>query len=154
MPRISKKSSISLSLVMTVLFFSVIVAGAILMPSLVKTLIAISPNAAQIGNIEHIFILVVAYLVLAVAAVADLFLFLLLLRVRDGEVFTGRSVVLIRGVAWCCVLFGVLFAALGHYFHIAFALGFAVIFLGVCLRVVKNVVEEAVDIKQENDLTV
>ncbi len=158
MLRISRKASVGLSLVMTVIFFAVIVAGAIIMPALVDTLIEtqnnmISRNPVNSSDGRNL-VLVVSYLVLAVAAVADVFLFLLLRRVRAGEVFTGRSVALIRGVSWCCILFGLLFAVLGYYFQLALAVGFATLFLGVCLRVVKNVVEQAVELKQENDLTV
>lgn len=157
MLRISRKASVGLSLVMTVIFFAVIVAGAIIMPTLVEMLIDTPDNIGsrdQINDSGRNLVLVVAYLVLAVAAVADIFLFLLLRRVRAGEVFTGRSVALIRGVSWCCILFGLLFAVLGYYFQLALAVGFAALFLGVCLRVVKNVVEQAVELKQENDLTV
>jgi hypothetical protein len=35
-----------------------------------------------------------------------------------------------------------------------FFVAFAGIFLGLCVRVVKNVIEEATEIKAENDLTV
>ena len=157
MLRISRKASVGLSLVMTVIFFAVIVAGAIIMPTLVEMLIDTPDNIGsrdQINDFGRSLVLVVSYLVLAVAAVADVFLFLLLRRVRAGEVFTGRSVALIRGVSWCCILFGLLFAVLGYYFQLALAVGFAALFLGVCLRVVKNVVEQAVELKQENDLTV
>ena len=157
MLRISRKASVGLSLAMTFIFFAVIVAGAVVMPTLVEMLINTPDNIGsrdQINDSGRTLVLVVAYLVLAVAAVADVFLFLLLRRVRAGEVFTGRSVALIRGVSWCCILFGLLFAVLGYYFQLAFAVGFAALFLGVCLRVVKNVVEQAVELKQENDLTV
>ncbi len=157
MLRISKKASVALSLVMTVVFFAIVVAAAVIMPSLVEILVNTPDNIGmrdQINDTGRVLVLVVAYLVLAVAAAADVFLFLLLRRVREGEVFTGRSVALIRGVSWCCILFGLLFAVLGYYFQLALAVSFAVVFLGVCLRVVKNVVEQAVQLKQENDLTV
>ena len=52
------------------------------------------------------------------------------------------------------MLFGVTFAAIGLYFFIGFVVSGLAFFLGLCLRVVKNVIEEATDIKSENDLTV
>ena len=81
-------------------------------------------------------------------------MFLLLLRVRAGNVFTMKSVALIRGVSWCCMLLGLIFGLLGIYFQLAFIVAFAGIFLGICLRVTKNVIEQATIIKSENDLTV
>ena len=49
---------------------------------------------------------------------------------------------------------GVLFVVLGYYFKLAVVVAVAAIFLGLCLRVVKNVIEKATEIKAENDLTV
>jgi hypothetical protein len=36
----------------------------------------------------------------------------------------------------------------------SYAIAFAALLLGLCLRVVKNVIEEATEIKRENDFTV
>ena len=47
-----------------------------------------------------------------------------------------------------------IFALLGYIFYIAYVIAVAVLFLGLCLRVVKNVIEEATELKNENDLTV
>ena len=43
---------------------------------------------------------------------------------------------------------------MGYMFYVVFAVAAAMLFLGLCVRVVKNVVEEATEIKSENDLTV
>ena len=40
------------------------------------------------------------------------------------------------------------------YYLVALVLAFTAALLGLCLRVVKNVIEEATAIKSENDLTV
>lgn len=68
--------------------------------------------------------------------------------------FTPASVALIRGVSWCCFLLCLVFGVLGKYFLLAYVVALAAVFLGLCLRVVKNVIEEATEIKMENDLTV
>ena len=127
------------------------------MPTIVETLIKIANNTGiqnEISENSKIFVLILAYGLLAVLILADSLLFSLLLRVRSSLVFTKESVALIRGVAWCCLLLGAVFIALGIYFQLAFVIAFAAIFLGICLRVVKNVIEEATEIKSENDLTV
>ena len=99
-------------------------------------------------------ILSIAYSILAVALLADILLFLLLLRIRSNLIFTDASVTLIRGVSWCCFLLGILLGGLVYYFPIILIAAFAAVFLGLCLRVVKNVMEEATRIKTENDFTV
>ena len=57
-------------------------------------------------------------------------------------------------MSWCCFLLCLLFGILGIFFLLSFAVAFIAVFLGLCLRVVKNVIEEATQIKDENDLTV
>ncbi len=157
MLKIKSNHSISLSIILSVLFFIGCVVGAFFMPSLTETFIKIADNVgspAVITDGGRFLILALAYAVLAIFIFADSLLFSLLLRVRAGLVFTEKSVALIRGVAWCCLLLGAVFCGLGFYFQLAFIVAFAAIFLGLCLRVVKNVIEEATEIKSENDLTV
>jgi len=157
MLKISKKLSVSLSLALTVLFMIALICGAFIMPWLVHSLLELPDDVGMrdtVTSAEHGFVLAVSYAILAVCAVADGMLFFLLLRVRRGDVFTERSVALIRGVSWCGILMGLLFAMLGGFFQLAFVMAFAGVFLGLCLRVVKNVIEEATEIKAENDLTV
>lgn len=157
MLKIPRKVSVTLSLALTVLFMLALIAGAMMMPWLANLLIDASDHIGSrqaVSATGRSIVLIVAYAILAVGALADGLLFALLLRVRSGRVFTDRSVALIRGVSWCGILLGVLFALLGVYFQLAWIVAFAGIFLGLCVRVVKNVIEEATAIKQENDLTV
>ncbi len=155
MLKISSKASIILSLVFSAIFFVLLLVGAVIMPSVLEYFL----NGLQGAGVSSpffnsTFLLLMAYGVLAVAFLADTLLFLLLLRIRAGLVFTSRSVSLIRGVSWCCFLLGALFIVLAYPFPAALVVTFAAVFLGLCLRVVKNVMEEAVEIKTENDFTV
>lgn len=151
MLKIPKKHSLILSLALSVLFFVLCILGAVFLPHIAEVLISLKDRFPDGGTTA---VLTLAYGILAVAALADCLLFALLLRVRRALVFTEASLSLVRGISWCCLLLGLLFAALGYYFLISFAVAFAGVFLGLCLRVVKNVLEEAAEIKSENDLTV
>lgn len=157
MPRISRNLSVSLSLAISILFMAIILAGYLIMPTLVPMLIDI-PD--QLGNrdaitlAERSAIFFLTYAILLALTVTDGLLFSLLLKVKKGQVFTPVVVSRIRGISWCCYLLCVLFAGLGIWFQLSFIVSFAAAFLGLCLRVVKNVMEEATQIKQENDLTV
>lgn len=153
--KISSKASIILSLVFSTVFFVLLLVGAVVMPSALEYFL----NSLQQGEASSLFfnstfLLFMAYSVLAVAFLADILLFFLLLRIRAGLVFTSGSVSLIRGVSWCCFLLGALFLVLVYPFPVALIVAFAAVFLGFCLRVVKNVIEEAAEIKAENDFTV
>ena len=157
MLKIPTKASIIISTGLSALFLLGCLIGAFFLPQVINGLI----DAKYIVNgYEYItaqnrtVIHALSYAVLTDVMVADVLLFFLLIRVKLGEVFTRKSVALIRGVSWCCIILGLIFAVLGIYFYVSFIIAFAAIFLGLCIRVVKNVIEQATEIKQENDLTV
>ena len=157
MLKIPSKYSINISIAISVVLFIICIAGIVIMPTLVDILINIPDtlgNRDEITGAGRVFVHCMAYLVLASVMLADVLMFMLLRRVKDGYVFTAASVALIRGVSWCCFLLCAAFCGLGIYFQLAFIVAFAATFLGTCLRVVKNVIEEATQIKCENDLTV
>lgn len=156
MMKISKRASVTLSLVITILFFTVLFLLAFNLPWLVKVLVDMRDNPHVPADAGWVYgvVLAISYGILAAAAGASGFLFRLLLLVRKGRVFTVQSIACLRGVAWCCIGAGVLFLALGWYFYLSLMVGFVALFVGQCLRVMKNVVEEATEIKSENDLTV
>lgn len=157
MLKISNKHSINLSIIISVLFFVICIAGAFIMPKLVPMLIDTPDNIGNRADITvggRTFVMVISYLLLAVFVAADALLFKLLMNVKKELVFTSQSVGLIRGVSWCCFAVCLLFCGLGLYFQLAFVVAFMAVFLGLCLRVTKNVIAEATEIKSENDLTV
>lgn len=150
---ISTFFSIGIALVLMVLC----AAGLFVLPELTDKLIDtrdVIGSRNDIGQAGRTFIHVLAYALLLLIMAADIFLFLLLRRVRGGLVFTAQSVSCIRGVSWCCILMCLVTALLGIYFQLAFFIAFGLLFLGVCLRIVKSTIEEATEIKSENDLTV
>ena len=152
MLRISRNTSVTISLVLTVIFFLVLIVCLFIMPGFVRLILPASLHSVMTG--DTVLITAVGYFVLAFAMLADILLFRLLLLVRSCEVFTARSVALIRGVSWCAIAISLLFLLVVRYYLIALALAFTAVLLGLCLRVVKNVIEEATAIKAENDLTV
>ncbi len=157
MLEIPKKISVYLSLGISVVFCILCIAGFFVLPTLTDMLVSLPDNIGNRDNITaagRVFVLALAYGVLITFLAADCLLFALLLRVKNGLVFTDGTVAIIRGVSWCCLLLCPQFGALGIYFRLSWLLAFLCAFLGLCLRVVKNVMEEATQIKNENDLTV
>ena len=157
MLKIPSKLSVGISITLSVIFFLACIVGAFIMPSLTDLLINTYDNIgnrADISNSGRVFVLALAYAVLAVVSLADSLLFFLLCRVHKGQVFTADSVALIRGVSWCCFLLCLWFTVVGIWFQLSLVVAVAAVFLGLCLRVVKNVIEQAIVIKEENDFTV
>ena len=157
MLKISTKASVTISIILSIVFMVILIAGAVIMPWLSAMLVNFDDTVGirkEISQSGHIVILIMAYLILACMATADVLLMKLLFRVRAGLVFTTQSVGLIRGVSWCAILLGAVFAVLGYHFQLSLFAAFACVFLGLCLRVVKNVIEQATEIKSENDFTI
>lgn len=157
MLKVPSKFSVMLSTVLSVVLFLACVAGAFLLPTLCDMLINARDSISVRDDLvegDRVNVLIIAYVILGILIFADILLFLLLKNVRESKVFTAKSVGLIRGVSWCCIVLCLAFAALGYFFYLSFVVAFLALFLGFALRVVKNVIEEATEIKSENDLTV
>ena len=88
------------------------------------------------------------------AAAALYGLWRLLRNISEGEVFIPENVSILRLLSWCCIAAGLvcLFSAL--YYMPFLIVSAAAAFVGLILRVVKNVFAEAVRLKDENDYTI
>ena len=157
MLKIDRKLSTYISLALTVLCFAGLVFMAFYLPTFTNYLIKLPDNTGErlsLTTLDTVLIHIAAYVVLAFAFTGDTLLFFLLLEVLKGKVFTNRAVAMIRGISWCLMLIGGVFILLVRYFTLSVYVGFAVIFFGISIRVVKNVIEQAVHIKEENDFTI
>lgn len=78
----------------------------------------------------------------------------LLDRFAKEEVFVTENAASFRKIAWCC--FGVAFLWLIFTFwrFLAFLVAFMAAFAGLLLRVMKNMLEAAVKLREENDFTI
>lgn len=103
---------------------------------------------------ERTGVLIAAYVMIAVAFAAVGLLLALLRSVMKGEVFSQTALRVLHWLSICCFAEGALFCYVGIYFQVALCLMIAAFFLGVSLRVVKNVIAEAMRYKEETELTV
>lgn len=157
MLKISKKASVNLSIIISALFYLALVFVGVIMPKVIFSMLVISNNIVEIplsSNTEEIIVIALAYIILAFALLANTLCMLLLLQVKKENVFSKKCIGLIRGISWCVIAVGILFAAMGIFVPLTFVVAVAALFLGLCVRVVKNVIEKATEIKSENDLTV
>ena len=130
MPKISKNASVTLSLICCGIGFLGLIFLAVYFPFM-------TPRTESRA-------------VLAAVLALDY-----LLLVRRRQVFTDQAVSCLRTISWCCFIEAGLFVVNGVlFFGIDLVLAFVAGFLGLVLRVVKNVIEEAVALKAENDFTI
>lgn len=113
----------------------------------------IEPTSAVLQMLKAVF--TCTFYPAAVFAAVILFsLIKMLLNIRRNEVFIDENVKCLKVVSWCCVIIGII-TLVGGWFYMPFLfVACAGFFVGLLLRVLKNVMQKAVEIKEENDLTV
>lgn len=88
------------------------------------------------------------------AALVLLCLHRLLKNISQEDVFCEENVRHLRTMSWCCIAAGLVYFAAGWFDWYLFVFAAAAAFVGLMLRVVKNVFAQAVAIKAENDYTI
>lgn len=159
LPRVSRRASTTLSYLLSILVAPILVLLTIFMPRILRLYVQVvyTPQQAAAPNLLEripVMLWIVIYAGIAIAYLADGAMLVLLNRVRHEQVFTDRSVACLRLLSWCCIGEAVCFFFVGYYFRFSYAVSFAAFFIGIALRVVKNVIEEATAIKAENDFTI
>lgn len=152
MRELSRKKSTALSFIVAIVFLIGVAVCAVFLPQITRIFLRL--KAGQTLGEAYWFSLIVAYLVLVLATVCDILLLRILGNIKKGEVFVEGNVAILRALSWCVMLASVPFILLGLVFKVAFAVGGVALFVGICLRVVKNAFAEAVAIKDENDYTI
>lgn len=99
-------------------------------------------------------ILITLYLCLAAAIFLLFDLYKLLTNIKHEKIFIHDNVDCLRRISWLCLMVGVitLISTLQYPPFILVSVSFA--FIALIVRVVKNVIEQAISIKEENDFTI
>lgn len=108
------------------------------------------------SNKEPIFIqfIVCVYIAMIPAGAIVWLLNTLLSNIRKGVVFDSVNVKCLRVISYCCFAIAAVSAVMAVWRIIAVVVMLAFAFIGLLLRVLKNVFEQGVVIREENDLTV
>ena len=78
----------------------------------------------------------------------------MLFRIKNGNPFCKENVKSLKFISWCCFIVA-LITFLGSFFYLPLIIvTVAAGFFGLILRVVKNVIQSAVELREENDLTI
>lgn len=98
--------------------------------------------------------LVLAACCLIPAAIALYCMDRLLCNIKKADVFISENTEYLRKISWCAYVASLIFFILGFMRPIGFVIAFAGFFVGLILRVVKNVFAQAVLIREENEFTI
>ncbi len=107
---------------------------------------------------NKLWLLVVAlYVCLAAGIVALILLLRLLIDIRGEKVFTSRNVSRLKSISYCgfvIAVVSVVIVAIQPYKLVFGLMAAAAAFLGLLMRVIKNVIDTARELKEESDYTI
>ena len=157
----TKSKSATLSLICTRVLICVFVAVAIALPFLLSGggYYGVCSDAGILyigmpaGTVIAVF--VCAYASFAPAMIALFALDLLLRNIRKDLVFIRVNIKCLRIISWCCFAIAVVMLCGWPFVHyVLIFVAAAAAFFGLLMRVVKNVIDAACEIKDENDFTI
>lgn len=153
----NRKRSVTLSIVVCFIFVGILTAALFLGPWFVKTWFTVyrrwAENGEALQNMSTLFAW--CFYPCALFAYITLYsLIKLLFNIKKDKIFINQNVKYLRCISWCC--FAVAFITLiGGVFYVPFLfVATAAAFVGLMLRIIKNVMQNAVEINQENELTI
>jgi hypothetical protein len=149
----NSKKSIILSIVCTRIVIVIAIAVAILLPYLIDTGF-FSLSAFRIQDAVAAKLMPVYYAVCVPGLVALFNANALLVAIRAGKVFVAANIRYLRAISWCCFAAAVVFAVGSRGSLALILIAAAAAFAGLIVRVIKNVLESGVEIKDENDSTI
>lgn len=149
------KHSVILSLVVCFIVAAVLIVSLFAAPYILNTVFSnwrgLSPLAFQ-KVMKTIFICYYPSAILGLVALAALIK--MLFNIKKEQIFIKPNIDCLRIISWCCfIVCAICLLGLKVYFSLIFVCA-AAGFMGLILRVVKNVMQSAIELKDENDLTI
>ena len=153
----NSKKSATLSIIVCFAFLAVLTAGLFFGPRAVSAWLTLyrgfDPNGEALSNLVRLFS--VCFYPCAIFAYITLYSLLrLLFNIKKQEIFIYSNVKYLRRISWCCFAVAFITFAGGFFYLPFFFVAVAAAFVGLMLRIVKNVMQNAVEIKAENELTI
>ncbi len=113
----------------------------------------IAPESGELHMLKKVFI--ATFYPCAVFAAMMLYSLLkLLFNIKKGNVFIIQNAKLLKTVSWGCFVIALITLVGGFYYMPFLFVTGAGAFTGILLRVLKNVMQAAVELREENDLTI
>jgi len=145
------KKSLILSKVCVVLFMALLLICLIFAPRLVARLLNMSAMANAAGAGVFLWTLYVGAVPAAALLVS---MFKLLNKIGAGDVFVKENVGYLRFISWCFFVGGLICMLSSLYYAPWLPIGIASAFIGLIIRVVKNVIAKAVSLQDDADYTI
>ncbi|MDR0469372.1 MAG: DUF2975 domain-containing protein [Peptococcaceae bacterium] len=146
----TKSRSLALSRIMVGLFLLLLAAGSAGLPWLLRWYIGYAGKSTM----DYMPVMAILWVCALPAFVALIHLGKMLKNIASDQVFVRENIKALRVISWCSFAVAVVFICFFFYYILGLIIAILAAFIGLILRVVKNVFEQALEIKEENDLTV
>jgi len=148
----TRDRSVTLSVACTVAMIALMVLAGIALPFALQ--IGIKIGGTTVQGSQGVFLMPLYYCFCVPALVALVATYRILANIRRDIVFDASNVRMLRLISWAAMAGGVV-CVVGTPVSVAFlGIGLVCGFVGVIMRVVKNLIAAAADLKAENDLTI
>ena len=137
------------SIIVTIILLVLVIAAVFTLPQMMQV------YSKMRGGIDVTPLMVALYISSIPGLICTLSLLKLLFNIRKNEIFVKQNVTILQVLSYCCLFVGIEYIAICYRNYIAMIfVGFAAIFIGIILRVIKNVFDKAIEIREENDYTI
>lgn len=153
----NRKCSVILSIVICFIFVAILTLGLFFGPWAMKIWLCryrgFDENGVALHNLLTLF--KICFYPSALFAYVTLYsLIRLLFNIKRDEIFIKENVQCLRCISWCCFVVALITGVGGLQYLPFLFMTVAAAFIGLMLRVVKNVMDSAIKIKTENELTI
>ncbi len=129
---------------------AILSASVFFLPKIIDWYLLITGRA----HFNTVIIYSLFYSALVPAFSAIVFLLSLLKKADGLSVFSEAALKDLNILSLCCFAEAVIFGVLTYFFYFSALIAFAAFFMGLLLKVVKNVIAYATELKSENDYTI
>ena len=152
-PKYSVKISITVCFALCVVLAVFIFAGPFIFELYMTKFRGFLPDGEAMKMLKTVFA-ATFYPCAAISSVILYFLLKLLFNIKNGEVFIKNNVTALKTVSWCCLVIMVITFVGGMFYMPFLFVALAGGFVGLMLRVLMSVMQSAVELREENDLTI
>lgn len=143
-----KAISLAASIVMTVILTVLIIVAVLILPRLCEI------YSKMRGGIDCRDLMTALYVSALPGVICTLSLLRLLLNIRNDEIFVSRNVTILQILSYCCIFVGLEYLAFCYEYISMVLISFVALFMGLILRVIKNVFDKAIQLREENEYTI
>ena len=149
-----RKTSAVISLIICIISSAALMGLIVTMPSFFAWFYGMLNGAQESAERIIHTVVVTFYCCAPFAAAALTMMIIILLNVIKDKVFIKQNVLCFRLISWCCyAVFIITAIGITKYLPLVIV-AFAMAVIGTLLRVIKNILQAAVELREENDLTI